>query len=221
MISWLRARLAARRLQARFPGAVMHAGSAACDRSRVGAHGVLFPGATLQDSTVGAYSYVQAHTTINNADIGPFCSIAAGATIGLAAHPTGMVSTNPVFYDPQQPLPKFFATERLFTENLPRTTIGADVWIGQGAMIKAGVRVEVGAVIGAGAVVVRDVPAYSIVAGVPARVIRSRFAPDISARLAASRWWELPEAELQRLSALFANPESLLAELGKGKSGAA
>lgn len=53
-------------------------------------------------------------------------------------------------------------------------TVGDDVWIGVGATLLAGVRVGSGAVIGAGAVVTKDVPANTIVAGVPARVVRHR-----------------------------------------------
>ena len=49
-----------------------------------------------------------------------------------------------------------------------------DCWIGAGAMILDGVRIGRGCVIAAGAVVTRDMPAYSVVAGVPARVIKSR-----------------------------------------------
>ena len=53
-------------------------------------------------------------------------------------------------------------------------TIGNDVWIGRRAMIMPGVTVGDGCVIGAGAVVTKDVPKYSIVGGVPAKVIKSR-----------------------------------------------
>jgi acetyltransferase-like isoleucine patch superfamily enzyme len=49
-----------------------------------------------------------------------------------------------------------------------------DVWIGAGVCILAGVHIHKGAVIGASAVVTKDVPEYSIVAGVPARVVKSR-----------------------------------------------
>lgn len=52
--------------------------------------------------------------------------------------------------------------------------IGNDVWIGYGAQIMAGVTIGDGAIIGAGAVVTRDIEPYTIVGGVPARLIKER-----------------------------------------------
>lgn len=52
--------------------------------------------------------------------------------------------------------------------------IGNDVWIGRRVMIMPGVTVSDGAIIAAGAVVTKDVPPYSMVGGVPARVIKYR-----------------------------------------------
>lgn len=52
--------------------------------------------------------------------------------------------------------------------------LGNDVWIGCGAQVMPGVSIGDGAIVGAGAVVTKDVPAYAIVGGVPARVIRMR-----------------------------------------------
>jgi len=203
----LRRAVSLRQLRRRFPDSVIYSGVAASDDSILGRFSVLFGDVTVLSSAVGAYTYVQARTELFNAEVGPFCSIASDVTIGLAAHPTSMVSTSPVFYDNAQPLPFFFTNDRLFTNNLPRTIVGADVWIGQGAMLKAGVTIGVGSVIGASAIVTKDVPAYDIVAGNPARRIRSRFSPEIAAALEATSWWTLSEQKLARLAPRFENPE--------------
>jgi acetyltransferase-like isoleucine patch superfamily enzyme len=56
-----------------------------------------------------------------------------------------------------------------------KTFVEDDVWIGHGAIILAGVTIGSGAIVGAGSVVTKDVPRYSIVAGVPAREVSQRF----------------------------------------------
>src|SRR5882724_5259274 len=68
--------------------------------------------------------------------------------------------------------------------------IGHDVWIGHGAIVLPGRSVGTGAVVAAGAIVTKDVPAYTIVAGNPARVVRRRFSEDIANRLAELAWWD-------------------------------
>jgi len=205
--------LYAKRLRYRFGSSVIHAGATADPTSSLGAKSVLFERVRLYDTHFGAYSYAQENTIINNADVGPFCSIAANVSIGLVNHPTHMASTSPVFYDNTQPLPEFFVGENKYPEKLPRTILDADVWIGEGVRIVAGVRVGVGAVIGAGAIVTKDVEPYSIVVGVPARVVRKRLPDDISERLLQTKWWELPPSELRKIANLFSSPIELLSVL--------
>jgi acetyltransferase-like isoleucine patch superfamily enzyme len=82
--------------------------------------------------------------------------------------------------------------------------IGSDVWIGYRATILGPVTIGHGAVIGAAAVVTSDVPPYAIVAGNPARVIRTRFTPEVVDRLLRIAWWEWPEDRV------IANGESFL-----------
>ena len=70
--------------------------------------------------------------------------------------------------------------------------IGNDVWIGYDAVIMAGVKIGDGAIIGTRAIVTKDVEAYSIVGGVPAKEIRKRFTPDIIEKLQNLQWWNWP-----------------------------
>ncbi|WP_426123170.1 CatB-related O-acetyltransferase [Pararhizobium sp. PWRC1-1] len=72
------------------------------------------------------------------------------------------------------------------------TTVGNDVWIGTKATIMPGVTIGDGAIIGAHAVVAKDVPPYSVVAGNPGRVVKRRFGDDIVERLQAIAWWNWP-----------------------------
>ena len=216
-VEWIKQIIREQRLRNRFPRSVIYSGIKVSCGSELGDNSVLFCNTVLSNSILGAYSYVQTESAIYNAEVGSFCSIASGVTIGLAAHPTSMVSTSPVFYDNEQPLPRFFTKSRRFTQNLPRTVIGSDVWIGQGAMIKAGIKIGVGAVIGAGSIVTKDIPPYVIAAGNPCRLIRQRFEENISQRLLESRWWELEVSRLEQLAHLFSEPELLLEELNPTK----
>ena len=74
-----------------------------------------------------------------------------------------------------------------------QVTIGNDVWIGNHVKILDGVRIADGAVVGAGAVVTKDLPPYSISAGVPARVMKYRFDEETVERLLDLKWWEKDE----------------------------
>lgn len=219
LLQSVREYLRLRKVRRRFPHCVLHAGAVVSDDSALARAVVLFPGASILASTVGAYSYVQAGSLLSATDVGPFCSIASGVTIGMAGHPTSMVSTSPVFYDPAQPLPVFFTREPTTLASQPRTVVGADVWIGQGALVKAGITIGIGAVIGAGAIVTRDVPAYSVAAGNPCRVIRPRFAAPVAAALLDSRWWELDEAALRQVADEFADPLLLPAAIARLRRG--
>ncbi|MCW0234904.1 MAG: CatB-related O-acetyltransferase [Ferrovibrio sp.] len=146
-------------------------------------------------------NFVQPHA-VAPISVGAFCSIGPDVLIfGRADHPTGLVSTYP------------FRTKLLHPEagNADAVTkgsvwIGSDVWIGARAMILSGVTVGDGAIIAAGAVVSRDVPAYGMVAGNPARLIKYRFAPEIIDALLDIRWWEWPDEKIRRFEAAFYGP---------------
>lgn len=119
--------------------------------------------------------------------IGKFCSIADGVRILLRVnHPLDAPSTFPVDVILARADPRSYARSR------GPVRIGHDVWIGQDAVIMGGVTLGNGAVVGAKAVVTRDVPPYGIVAGNPARLVRSRFPDAIIAQLEAAQWWDWP-----------------------------
>lgn len=182
--------------------------------STVSRNCVLFCGVEIVQSNIGKFTYIQKNSSVLLTDIGPFCSIAEGCSIGLANHPLQFFSTSPVFYDSKQPLPKFLFSQKDHVETPKRTTIGADVWIGHGAKIIAGISVGTGAIIGAGAVVTRDVSPYSVVGGVPACQIRMRFSEAICRGLLNSKWWQNDDDTLIKLSELFRDPEQLIMKLG-------
>lgn len=74
--------------------------------------------------------------------------------------------------------------------NSPIITIKNDVWIGQNVVLKAGITVGNGAVIASNSVVIKDVPDYAIVGGVPAKVIRYRFDDIVIQSLLGLKWWD-------------------------------
>lgn len=104
--------------------------------------------------------------------IGSFCSIAEDVTFVLNGdHPLDRISTFP--------LRAFVLGEQETVQSRGDIVLGDDVWIGHGAVILSGVTLGRGSVIAAGSIVTRDVADYAIVAGSPARVVRSRFGADV------------------------------------------
>lgn len=184
--------------------------------SSFGIQCVLFSDVSIINSVIGKRTYVQKNSTIHNTSIGSYCSIASDVNIGLAEHPTNMISTSPVFYDNTQPLEFFFCNDKQSNyKTVSRTTIESDVWIGHGALIKSGITIGVGSVIGAGAVVVKDVAPYSIVGGCPAKHIKWRFEEVIRLQMIRSKWWDLSDMEIEKLSDYYAMPELLIKEIFK------
>lgn len=132
-----------------------------------------------------------------NSTIGSFCSFGNNVCIGPSQHPSDWLSTAPFQYVDWK---RITPDQKIYTYTNDPTFVGNDVWIGNNAIIKDGVRVGDGAIIGSNAVVTHDVPPYAIVGGVPARIIKYRFSPEIIADLLKLKWWDLPDEEIANLT---------------------
>lgn len=157
-----------------------------------GEYNVVFKKVVVINCNIASHSYIQKNSVVINAVIGKFCSIASNVSIGPGKHKMDGVSTYPAFYLKDTPLAKTYSDSNKF-ETGGVTNIGHDVWIGERAIIQDGINIGTGAIIASGAVVTKDVPPYAIVGGVPARIIKYRFAEKEVLHLLASAWWDRTE----------------------------
>jgi chloramphenicol O-acetyltransferase type B len=165
----------------------------------------LFGGAVVASSCVGRFSKIIG-ARVSHAKIGAFSSLAARCCVGGGGdHPLDQISHHSLFYSQSKQQHPFLrlAMKDKYTGDLQETVIGNDVWIGSDALVKHGITVGDGAVVAAGAVVVKNVPPYAIVGGVPAKVIRYRHSPELRDALVESQWWNWPVAALQIISDEF------------------
>ena len=172
--------------------------------SKIGKYSRVFAFSKISDVQIGSYSYISYWCIVNNCSIGNYCSLARGVKIGLGKHPSNFLSTSPIFYSINNPLKKSFIQSQKFVE-FEKTIIGNDVWIGVNALILDGVKIGDGVIIGANAVVTKDVPAFAIVVGSPAKIIRYRFSDKIIENLLRIKWWDKEAADLQSSIKLFQN----------------
>ncbi len=158
--------------------------------TRLGAYCEVGARTILHEVTLGDYSYVVNDAQITYTTIGKFCSIAAMTRVNPGNHPMQRASQAhftyraSAYFTGESDEAEFFEWRRAH-----HVHIGHDVWIGHGAIVLPGRSVGTGAVVAAGAVVTKDVPAYTIVAGNPARAVKRRFPEAIASRLAELAWW--------------------------------
>lgn len=159
--------------------------------SRLGHYTEVSERCRLEEVEMGDYSYIMQDGAAWCATIGKFANIAAAVRINATNHPTWRATLHHFtyraadYFDGAQNDHDFFEWRR---EN--RVVIGHDVWIGHGATVLPGVTVGNGAVIGAGAVVSKDVAPYTIVGGVPAKLIRERFPQTVAYAMEQLAWWD-------------------------------
>src|SRR5438270_1439890 len=180
--------------------------SAKLHDTRLGAYTEVGARTMLHEVTMGDYSYVVNDAQITYTTIGKFCSIAAMTRINPGNHPMHRATQahftyrSSAYFEGESDEAEFFEWRRSH-----RVHIGHDVWIGHGAIVLPGRSVGTGAVVAAGAIVTKDVPAYTIVAGNPARPIKRRFSESISGRLAELAWWDWDHEALRRALPDFRN----------------
>lgn len=171
-------------------------------------------GSVFLSSTMKKYSYCGYNCLFVNVEVGAFCSISDNVVVGGGNHPLDWVSTSPAFYKGRDSISKRLAKLE-YDASDAHTIIGNDVWIGNGAYMKPGIRIGDGAVIGMGSVVTKDVEPYAIVAGNPAKVIRKRFDDATIQKLLDLKWWDWSDEKLAEYSDCFYDTNEFLSKLEK------
>jgi acetyltransferase-like isoleucine patch superfamily enzyme len=148
---------------------------------------------------IGRYSYgpiLKPGVIPRGSKVGAYCSVGPDLIVYRRNHPVERPSLHPFFYNRWL---GFLDRDTIECDADNPLEIGNDVWIGARVLILPGCRrIGNGAVLAAGAVVTRDVAPYTVVGGVPARQLRTRFDAETIAALERSRWWE---KDLDRLIA--------------------
>jgi virginiamycin A acetyltransferase len=131
--------------------------------------------------------------------IGRFCAIAEGARFIMngANHVIGGFSTYPfnIFGHGWE---KGFDEQVWRDEVRGDTVVGNDVWIGMEAIVMPGVTIGDGAIVAARSVVTHDVPAFAVVGGNPAKMVKMRFDRRTIERLLEIAWWDWPADKITR-----------------------
>jgi len=175
----------------------------------------------ILSSTIGQGSYIGWNSILNQVKIGRFCSIAPFTEVVYGRHAVNeFVSSHPAFYSKSGQAGFSFVTESKFDEfvfadktALHSVIIGNDVWIGYGVKIMEGVTIGDGAIIGAGSIVTKDVEAYGIYVGVPAKKVKARFDSETIKKLIEIRWWEKDFEWIKQNSNLFECPKKIISAL--------
>lgn len=176
----------------------------------------LYKSVIIANTLVDNFSYIGDNSKVKNCFIGKFCSIGPDVKIGLGIHPIDKISTYPGFYSKRASVPVRIGIDQFFVEE-KRIKIGHDVWIGSNCVILDGISIGNGAIIAAGSVVTKDVKPYSIVGGVPAKIIRMRFEDDQITLLENFKWWDKDLDWLRTHSKLFLDSDLFFTMLSESK----
>ncbi|WP_293910699.1 hypothetical protein [Deinococcus sp.] len=182
----------------------VHPGAVVQD-SHLGAWTELAEGVQVLSSSLGDYSYVMERSQVAHSRIGRFCSIASDVRLNLSNHPLERPTSHHLTYRTHRAAAYGLGEDdqAFFDGRAAQVmTLGHDVWtlhcatVLAGVSVGTGVVVGAGAVVGVGAVVSRDVAPYTVVAVVPARLLRRRFASEVARRLLELDWWNWTHTQL-------------------------
>jgi acetyltransferase-like isoleucine patch superfamily enzyme len=181
----------------RFKGANIDGGCCINESSIIAPNTHLLSNCIINNSQISSYTYIGKNCIVQNSNIGKFCSIANDVFIGLGKHPTNLISTSTLFYKTQNTLNLQLVEKDHEFKEYENISIGHDVWIGARAIILDGITIGNGSIIAANSVVTKNVPAYAIVAGVPAKILKYRFQQNKIDELQKLEWWNWSLAEIK------------------------
>lgn len=190
--------------------------SAVLNDAELGAYTEVGAMSYLEQTSFDDYSYCGQFCFFQNTRIGKFSNIAAMVRVGPTKHPIERPTLHHFTYrrhlygfDDHDDVGFFdWRADQI-------AAIGHDTWLGHGSIIMPGVSIGIGSVVGAGAVVTHDIPPYSVAVGVPARVVKRRFPPDVAEALLSISWWDWPhEVIKERLSDFTGTVESFVRRYG-------
>lgn len=166
----------------------------------------------------GKYSYgpLCDHWLVES--VGAFCSFALGTDV-VVNHPISFISTAPFLYFCNKDN-SLYAEYMAYKHNdwymdgvsplhgvkMSRIKIGNDVWLGKNVIITNYANIADGAIVGAGAVVTKDIPAYAMAVGVPAKIIKYRYKADEIEAMEKISWWDWPDEIIRKRYADFYLP---------------
>lgn len=174
----------------------------------------------LTNSYLGFASYLAQNTVLDRVKIGKYCAIGPNVSIIRGQHPAKkFVSIHPAFYSlDNEGTDIHYCSEQLFsefkyTQNNYTVEIGNDVWIGKNVQLMEGITIGDGAIVAAGGLVTKDVPAFTIVGGIPATIIRDRFDTSEKLFLEKLQWWNKSESWIHKYAVHFQDIKLLMSVL--------